>query len=1066
MNRTWQRPLWVGVLAAMLVMALGMPAAAADQGTIRLEPTTLSLVEGQEGTLKATVSEGLKGCTLDWSSDEEAVATVKPAVIGSVDGSAACTVKAIKAGEATITVTAQQGGRAAETASCQVKVTAPPASVTGVDIVMPAGQNIVEVGGTLQLTPVVTPSDAANKAVTWSSKDPDVAAVDKDGRVSGVAPGKATIQVTTVDGGKQDEVEVECSGVSLSASNLKLFVNESKSLSFPLYGMAKGKLVEWSSSNLSVADVSSGKITGRNPGTATITASVYGTGYSASCSVTVEEDLAGAIQAEVEAGQVYSFSDSGLLSELEDWCEEKTGGTLEYVTGMTVPTAQGVLYYGYVSPDAHGHGVGGTEKYYRRAGGGQNSLTEISFVPRSDFDGTAIISYTGCADNGRTFNGTIRVEVEKTDDVAYSTAEGRPLEFSSADFAAVCLARTGRSIRHIVFEQPASNRGTLYYKYSAAAEFSQRVDSGTNYYATGTPSIDLITFLPSPGYTGRVSVPYTCVDASGGSYRGRVTITVYAAGSDGTGDVEYTTGVGEEVTLDAADFNRVCQDANDRNFSYVRFELPRAREGVLYYDYVSANRYDRKVSEDERYYRSRSPRLSDVTFVPAKDFEGTVSISFRGVDTSGESFSGELVIQVTDDNGDGVVRYKTGAGKAVTFDAADFNAACRRSNGASLDRVTFELPASSSGTLYYDYTSSSAGARVSSSTSYYHSGSPSISRITFVPGKGYEGALSIPFRGYDVDGDRFDGSVRIEVGTEDGIVTYPAKSGAEVRFDAADFNAACRELTGENLRYVRFSLPATRYGTLYYKYGSSGESKLTESASYYRTGSGRLLDDVSFLAADGYSGTVSIDYDGRSVEGTAFSGSVDIVLAPQEPEPPRWESHFVDVPANAYYYDAVRWAVSEGITGGTTPSTFSPDIVCTRAQAVTFLWRASGSPAPQSGVNPFQDVSYNAYYYNAVLWAVEQGITSGTTRTTFSPEAAVDRGQAVTFLYRHAGSPATSGGSPFSDVKNGDYFAPAVRWASIYGITNGTGGTMFSPGTPCTRAQIVTFLYKKAALSF
>ena len=190
MNRTWQRPLWVGVLGAMLVMALGMPAAAADQGTIRLEPTTLSLVEGQDGTLKATVSEGLKGCTLDWSSKEEAVATVKPAVVAGEDGSAACTVKAVKAGETTITVTAQQGGRAAVTASCQVKVTAPPASVTGVDIVMPAGQNIVEVGGTLQLTAVVTPSDAANKAVTWSSKDPDVAAVDKDGRVSGVAPGR------------------------------------------------------------------------------------------------------------------------------------------------------------------------------------------------------------------------------------------------------------------------------------------------------------------------------------------------------------------------------------------------------------------------------------------------------------------------------------------------------------------------------------------------------------------------------------------------------------------------------------------------------------------------------------------------------------------------------------------------------------------------------------------------------------------------------------------------------------------------------------------------------------
>ena len=134
MNRTWQRPLWVGVLAAMLVMALGMPAAAAEQKTIRLEPTTLSLMEGQDGTLKATVSEDLKGCTLNWSSDKEDVATVEPAVIGSADGSAACTIKAVKSGEATITVTAQQGGKAAATASCQVKVTAPPVSVTEVDI--------------------------------------------------------------------------------------------------------------------------------------------------------------------------------------------------------------------------------------------------------------------------------------------------------------------------------------------------------------------------------------------------------------------------------------------------------------------------------------------------------------------------------------------------------------------------------------------------------------------------------------------------------------------------------------------------------------------------------------------------------------------------------------------------------------------------------------------------------------------------------------------------------------------------------------------------------------------
>ena len=297
----------------------------------------------------------------------KAVADVEPAATAGVDGSAVCTVKAVKAGDATITVTAKGSGQPEATAQCKVQVTAPKVPVTDVQITTPVGKNIVEAGGALQLTAIVYPENATNKALTWSSDSSGVATVDKDGRVAGVAPGKATIQVTTVDGGKQDQFDVECSGISLSASNLKLFVNESKSLSFPLYGAASGKQVEWSSSNISVADVSGGRITGRNPGTATITATVYGTGYSASCSVTVEEDLAGAIQTEVEAGQVCGFSQSEILSELDDWCDEKTGGRLEYVTGLRVATGQGVLYYGYVSPDAHGHGVGGTERYYRRA---------------------------------------------------------------------------------------------------------------------------------------------------------------------------------------------------------------------------------------------------------------------------------------------------------------------------------------------------------------------------------------------------------------------------------------------------------------------------------------------------------------------------------------------------------------------------------------------------------------------------------------------------------------------------------------------------------------------------
>ena len=169
---------------------------------------------------------------------------------------------------------------------------------------------------------------------------------------------------------------------------------------------------------------------------------------------------------------------------------------------------------------------------------------------------------------------------------------------------------------------------------------------------------------------------------------------------------------------------------------------------------------------------------------------------------------------------------------------------------------------------------------------------------------------------------------------------------------------------------------------------------------------------------------------------------------------------FVDVSGGSYYEDAVLWAVREGITSGTTATTFSPGASCTRAQMVTFLWRAAGSPKA-SGSNPFRDVSADTYYYDAVLWAVENGITSGISADAFAPDAMVTRAQTVTFLYRAAGSPAAAPGSSFSDVRSDAYYADAVSWAVEKGITSGTAAAAFSPDADCTRAQIVTFLYRQ-----
>ncbi|WP_418376691.1 S-layer homology domain-containing protein [Agathobaculum sp.] len=171
------------------------------------------------------------------------------------------------------------------------------------------------------------------------------------------------------------------------------------------------------------------------------------------------------------------------------------------------------------------------------------------------------------------------------------------------------------------------------------------------------------------------------------------------------------------------------------------------------------------------------------------------------------------------------------------------------------------------------------------------------------------------------------------------------------------------------------------------------------------------------------------------------------------------EQIFADVPVDAYCYEAVKWAASEGITGGVGNNLFAPGRPCTRSQIVTFLWRAAGSPAPKS-MSSFADVPADAYYAKAVAWAVENGITGGTGDGKFSPDATCTRAQAVTFLYRASGAPAVSGNAAFSDVATNAYYAAAVKWAEKNGITGGIGGGLFGSGNNCTRAQIVTFLYR------
>ena len=170
-------------------------------------------------------------------------------------------------------------------------------------------------------------------------------------------------------------------------------------------------------------------------------------------------------------------------------------------------------------------------------------------------------------------------------------------------------------------------------------------------------------------------------------------------------------------------------------------------------------------------------------------------------------------------------------------------------------------------------------------------------------------------------------------------------------------------------------------------------------------------------------------------------------------------SPFGDVSTDAYYYEAVKWAQKKGITGGIGNDLFGPNQPCTCAQIATFLWRAAGSPEPKN-MSSFSDVPTDSYYAKAVAWAVENGITAGTGDGKFSPNAPCTRAQSVTFLYRASGSPAVSDSAVFADVEANAFYADSVAWAVANGVTNGTTSSTFSPDNGCTRAQIVTFLYR------
>lgn len=485
-----------------------------------------------------------------------------------------------------------------------------------------------------------------------------------------------------------------------------------------------------------------------------------------------------------------------------------------------------------------------------------------------------------------------------------------------------------------------------------------------------------------------------------------------------------------------------------------------------------------------QYYGNNLYYLTDSNFVGGK-----CTLWLVTKDSSNRYSCGQLTVYQKNYN----INYNGVAGETVQFKHADFtnfmNEVSQARGDASktgsypyvtFNYVTFNYPTSTQGTLYYNGTAMSNSSYSGSFNS--RTQITNLDNVTFVP-YARTSAKSIPLtftlsvtkygaNGAVVNRDlKYTGTVVVSIVRED--IKYTAAPGDTIRFTDSDFLNYLRTQNGFNsnyysIDYVTFdqsAVNALNEGVLYSYYSGYNAVKTTDKFYYTTTSYNQnALSDVTFRAS-AYAKTGTTVYIpftiyaryGTTGTGTRqVSGTVAIKLAQT--------MNFVDVKPTDYFYDSVKWAVNSNITKGTSATTFSPYKTCTRAEIVTFLWRAAGSKTPTITRNPFTDVapSMGMDYYYAILWASQNGIAAGTSATTFSPNATCTRAQIVTFLWRYSNKPAGYYSNPFTDVNKAEHAAyyDAILWAVGKGITKGTTATTFSPYGTCTRGEAVTFLYR------
>ena len=790
-----------------------------------------------------------------------------------------------------------------------------------------------------------------------------------------------------------------------------------------------------------------------------------------------------------ESDEIFTFK----ASDLNQVCLDETEEPLSYIKITDMSSAYGSLWYDYDgSKEAK---VNYTTSYYRSSSStSSKTISKISFVPKSTFDGKAKIYYTGYSEKKKSFEGMIIVNVtvaeEKGDleKIIYYTEPGKKITLDASDINSVCR-NAGFSLNYITFELPdASSEGVLYYDYKASNSKNTAVSKKTKYYKNveKTTVIDKVTLVIAKGAEENFDLTYYAYDADDEKYEGVLRFKIESDDSNYGISYEVT---GECVFFTPSDFNAICKEETGTKLSHVKFDTPSV--GSLYYDYEDEEGEKAKVSTSKAYYYgSKSPNLYLVAYVPKAGYEGTVSVDYEAFSVDDDSFFGTVNIKVSTSDIEKAedIEYSVKNSSYKTFSNTSFTSACTKATGEKLEYIKFALPSSSAGTLYYKYSKSKdENEKVMASTRYYADEADYIKYVTFVPKSSYKGNVSISYTGYTVEGTRFTGKIKINVtGTTTSstskddeyddspdAITYKAEKGKAVKFDAEDFFDVCDDYMGDDLSYVEFVNPSSTSGILYYDFGGKNEEKLKDGVEVYYEDEEEdyLLSDVSFVPAK--AANITIRYTAYTVEDDDYDGTVVIKVeaTPEGTENFEYkrgykEGTFSDVDENAWYgsrqTEAIKLAYRYGLMSGREDGSFDPLGNMTVAEALTIASRVHD--IYYNNETEF-DTTGDPWYSDYVSYAITNKIIKRTQFTSYDRKITREEMASVfaNIIPRDA-MEEINDVDVIPDVDEDNEYYSEILYLYNVGVLSGSDekGT-FKPGDYISRAEVSAIIVRVVA---